>query len=232
MAIQTDLRKLANKRIAKHSQAFFKTAKGEYGEGDVFLGIKVPAIRKIVQDYRELPLEETLTLVKSRFHEERLTGLLILAHRYTRAKSDLERNRVFKIYVNHFRYINNWDLVDATCPTIVGRHLSTKDRRVLYRWAKSKILWPRRIAIISTLAFIRKGDFKDTLALSAHLLKDPHDLMHKAVGWMLREIGKRDLNTLETFLSRHYSKMPRTMLRYAIEKLPESRRQQYLKGNV
>lgn len=230
--IQSELKKLSNKKYAIHSQRFFKTGKGEYAEGDLFLGIRVPKLRQVAKKHKDLSLDETLKLVKSKYHEERLLGLIILVNQYTNAKSQTTKNRLYKSYLSHFEFINNWDLVDVTCPKIIGPHLEERDRSVLHKWAKSKHLWTRRIAIVSTYWFIRQEDLKDCFAISERLLHDNHDLIHKAVGWMLREAGKRDLNALEQFLTKYCQSMPRTMLRYAIERLPESQRQRYLKGNV
>lgn len=231
MKIQQELRHLADLKIARGNQRFFKTGQGEYGEGDIFLGIKVPTIRQVAKKYHDLELKYVLRLVRSKFHEERLTGLIILVNQYSQAKTDLEKNRYYGAYVRNFRYINNWDLVDVTCHKIIGPHLKN-DRGILYKWARSKNLWTKRISIVSTFWFVRKNDLKDALVLSEILLNDRHDLIHKAVGWVLREVGKKDRKAMESFLVRHYRKMPRTMLRYAIERLPEARRQQYLRGTV
>ena len=195
-----------------------------------FLGVRSPELRKLAKQYLDIPLAQALILVKSEFHEERLCGLLIMVNKYAKSKDESERQRIFNKYIQHFKYINNWDLVDVTCPHLVGKHLFERDRSVLYQWAKSRHLWTRRIAIVSNWWFIRKGDLEDVFDLSQVLLNDKHDLMHKAVGWMLREAGKKDVRQLESFLSKHYQNMPRTMLRYSIEKFPKRRREQYLKG--
>ena len=232
MELQKKFRKLGSKKTAEHSQRFFKTAKGQYGYGDVFLGIRVPVIRKFLKDNPNIQLSDIKKFIRSKYHEERLLGLLALVQRYAIATSDSDRERIYAEYVGSFKYVNNWDLVDVTCPHIVGKHLSDKDRSVLYRWAKSEDLWTRRIAIISCYWFIKNGDQSDTFEISKLLLQDEHDLIHKAVGWMLREAGKKDLKQTEAFMIRHYKSMPRTMLRYAIEKYPESKRQKYLKGKM
>ncbi|MFH0951684.1 MAG: DNA alkylation repair protein [Patescibacteria group bacterium] len=226
--IITELTELANNKQAEILQRFFKTGKGEYGEGDIFLGIKVPLQRKLVKKYPNLPLKEVLKLLGSKVHEHRLVGLLILVNQYQRADM-AERDEIYQLYLNNTININNWDLVDLTAPNIVGQHLLDKRRQILYQLARSKNIWERRIAILATLAFIRNNDFADTLKIANILFTDDHDLIHKGVGWMLREVGKRDLATEERFLMKHYRKMPRTMLRYAIEKLPEKKRQFYLK---
>ncbi len=232
MHIQQELSKLANPAIAEHSQRFFKTAKGEYGYGDVFIGIRVPELRKLAKKYVDLGFPDVEKLIKSKIHEERLTGLIILVNKYKAAKDENERNKIYGIYTSHFKYINNWDLVDVTCPKIIGPHLTDKNRKILYTWAKSDHLWTKRIAMITNWWFVRNGDLNDVFKISKILLHDEHDLIHKAVGWMLREAGKKNRKAMEAFLKQHYMTMPRTMLRYAIEKLPEARRQQYLKGTV
>lgn len=223
---------LASPKVAERSRSFFKTGKGEYGYGDIFIGIKMPVLRELAKKYIELSFTDVKKLIKSKVHEERLIGLLILMAKYKRAKDDSERNKLYDIYTKHFKYINNWDLVDVSCPYIVGPHLMEKDRNVLYDWAKSDHLWTKRIAIVTNWWFIRKGDLSDVFKLSKILLKDEHDLIHKAVGWMLREAGKKDLKVLEVFLKKHYQSMPRTMLRYAIEKFPETKRKRYLNGTI
>lgn len=223
------LRNLANPTIAEHSQGFFKTGKGQYGEEDKFLGIRVPILRAQARQFRELPLKEVCSLLKSAFHEERLCALLLLVLKFTRGDEE-ERAAIYNLYVKNTKYINNWDLVDSSAHQIVGGYLIDKDRRPLYTFAQSKSLWERRIAIIGTYHFIKKDEFKDALALSKRLLKDQEDLIHKAVGWMLREIGKRNLDTEIIFLQAHYQQMPRTMLRYAIERFSERERKKYLNG--
>ena len=232
MKASEEIRALANKEIAHHSLRFFKTAKGEYGYGDLFLGVKVPKIRSIAKKHIDIPMRYMKTLIKSKYHEERLLGLIILVNKYSKAKDEKVRNKLYKIYVSSFKYINNWDLVDVTCPHVIGKHLMDKDRSILYAWAKSEDLWTKRIAMLSTFWFIRKKDLHDTFKIAEILLNDEHDLIHKAVGWMLREAGKRDLEKEEIFLKKYYNIMPRTMLRYAIERFPEEKRQKYLKGNI
>ncbi len=208
-------------------QRFFKTGKGEYGEGDVFLGIKVPVQRKIVKKYLDLSLRDIQKLMNSKIHEHRMVGLLIIVYKYEKA-DDAERDKLYNFYIKNSKKINNWDLVDVTAPHVVGRHLLDKSRKVLYTFARSKNLWQKRIAILSTFPFIRKGEFTDTLKIAEILLHDEHDLMHKAVGWMLREVGKRDQDAEERFLKKHRQVMPRTMLRYAIERFSERKRKWYL----
>ncbi len=229
--IQTELRKLADKEIAEHSQRFFKTGKGEYGEGDVFLGIRVPVLRQTAKKYIAAPLSVCQGLMKSKYHEERLFALILLVMAYKKADPDGQK-RIYHFYLSNTQYINSWDLVDLSAQYIVGDYLRDRDKKMLYQLAVSESLWERRIAIIATLDFIRHNEFSDALAISELLLSDPHDLIHKAVGWMLREIGKRDLAAEEAFLKKHYQKMPRTMLRYAIEKFEEEKRLGYLKGTL
>ncbi|MBT4519137.1 MAG: DNA alkylation repair protein [Halieaceae bacterium] len=232
LQIQKDFRACGSKKIAAHSQRFFKTGKGEYGAGDLFLGIRVPIIRKTAKSHNQLSIKDTKALIKSRYHEERLLGLIILVNKYAICKSVADREKLYQVYVASFQYINNWDLVDVTCPHIVGRHLMERDRSILYAWAASDDLWTRRIAMIANWWFIRNGDLSNVFEIAHILLKDEHDLIHKAVGWMLREAWKKDAHEMEKFLKTHYRNMPRTMLRYAIEKMPESRRQNYLKGKI
>ena len=224
------LKGLGNKDIAAHSQRFFKTGKGEYGEGDRFLGIRVPTIRKCVKDYRELALADIQQLLASPFHEARLLAVLILVSKYAAANMESEKNAIYRLYLRQTDHINNWDLVDASAEHIVGAHLYLKDRKPIYRLVDSKSLWKRRIGVMSTFYFIKREDYSDTLRIAGLLLKDKEDLIHKAVGWMLREVGKRDITAEERFLEKHYRAMPRTMLRYAIEKLPERDRKAYLQG--
>lgn len=221
------MRRAADKEKAAFLPSFFKTGKGEYGEGDVFIGVTVPKARKIAQEARHLGFGDIRQLLLSEIHEERLLALLMLVDRFNKVPAN--RKRVFDFYLKHRARVNNWDLVDLSAPTIVGGYLAESDRRVLYRLAKSKSLWDRRIAIVATHRFIREGDFADTLALSKILLKDRADLMRKAVGWMLREVYKRDAATAGRFIDEHCAKMPRTMLRYAIERYPEAKRKELLK---
>jgi 3-methyladenine DNA glycosylase AlkD len=226
--LKQDLKKLANREKAKILQRFFKTGQGEYGEGDVFLGITVPEQRKIAKKYSALPLKEIQKLLSGKIHEHRLTALLILVIKYKEA-ADNDKKEIVDFYIKNFRQINNWDLVDLSAEKILGDYLLERDKSLLYKLTKSKNLWERRIAIITTFQFIKNNRFNDTLMISEILLNDKHDLIHKAVGWMLREIGKRDQEVEEKFLQKHYRKMPRTMLRYAIEKFDEEKRQFYLK---
>jgi len=230
-AAREDLRQYADTTDALHLQRFFKTGPGEYGAGDRFLGVRVPAIRRVAREHRDLILGDAMDLLHSPFHEERLLSLLILAKQFGKATPDDQRD-IYRLYLGHTYRINNWDLVDASAEHIVGAYLLNRSRRPLYQLAKSPLLWDRRIAIMATFHFIKRGDFAETLALAEKLLADKEDLIHKAVGWMLREVGNRDLETERAFLNRHYRNMPRTMLRYAIEKFPEPMRQAYLKGTV
>ncbi len=229
--IRKRLRKLSDKNKAEVLRGFFKTGPGHYGEGDVFLGITVPVLRKVGKECGSTSLPDTVQLLRSAIHEERLLALLLLIHAYANAHDSLKK-KVYNLYLKNSRYINNWDLVDLSAPNIVGNYLMDKSRKPLYALAKSRNLWKRRIAILSTFHFIRQNDFQDTLNISTILLDDDHDLIHKAVGWMLREVGKRNLSVEEKFLLQHHKKMPRTMLRYAIERFPESKRQRYLNGSV
>lgn len=229
--ISTQLRALASPDTAANLQRFFKTGAEQYGEGDVFLGIKVPPLRALAKQHRDANLKTIATLLNSRYHEERLFALLLLMQFYQRG-TDEQQQAAFDLYLGNTQRINNWDLVDISAPHIVGCHLENRPRKVLHKLARSSLLWERRIAIISTAWFIRLGDFADTLRIAGMLLQDEHDLMHKAVGWMLREVGKRDLAVEEDFLKAHYQKMPRTMLRYAIERFPEAKRKNYLLGKV
>ena len=230
-AIRKRLKTLGSREIATTSQRFFKTGPGEYGEGDIFIGVRVPVLRKLIKDYLHLPIEEIKLLLQSAIHEERLFALLLLVRISSKA-DEAEKKSIYELYLKSTAYINNWDLVDTSAEHIVGRYLKDKNRTPLYRLAKSTDLWERRIAIMATFHFIKHHDFADTLQIAKILLSDRHDLIHKAVGWMLREIGNRDLSAEENFLQKHYEKMPRTMLRYAIEKFPEAKRQRYLKGEI
>ncbi|HEB63311.1 MAG TPA: DNA alkylation repair protein [Gammaproteobacteria bacterium] len=230
--ITEHLHSLAHPKTAEHSQRFFKTGEGEYGFGDKFLGIRVPVIRKTVKKFKAAPLDVIVSLLKSEYHEIRLCALLMLVARFSRASDD-EQSEIYQIYLNHTQYVNNWDLVDSSSHHILGAYLDGRDRSILYDLSKSASLWERRIAIISTYYFInKKNQFNDTLQISEQLLSDQEELIHKAVGWMLREVGKRDLATEVDFLKSHYQQMPRTMLRYAIEKFDPSERQKYLRGEV
>ena len=229
--IKKNLRKIANKEKSRILQGFFKTAPGEYGEGDVFLGITVPVIRKLAKECQATPLPEVVQLLKSPIHEERLLALLLLTRAYSGGDESVKK-KIYSLYCKYAHYVNSWDLVDLSAPNIVGNYLSNKSRKPLYEFAASPDLWKRRVAIMSTFHFIRRNDFGDTFKISRILLLDEHDLIHKAVGWMLREVGKRDMGAEEKFLQKHYRSMPRTMLRYAIERFPEAKRQRYLSGKA
>lgn len=229
--VRKRLRQLADRDRAEVSQRFFKTGPGQYGEGDVFLGVRVPDLRRLAGDFQELDLKGIRTLLRSEVHEERALALLILLRNYQRG-GDRERERVYTFYMNHLRFINNWDLVDVSAEHVVGAFLKDKSRKPLHRLARSADLWERRVSILATFHYIKAGEFSETLKIARTLLSDEEDLIQKAVGWMLREVGKRDLAAEERFLREHYRKMPRTMLRYAIERFPESKRQRYLKGKV
>jgi 3-methyladenine DNA glycosylase AlkD len=222
-----DLAQLKDPGRAKNLSWFFKTGKGQYGEGDIFLGIPVPEQRKIAKKYISLSLNDLQELLSSKIHEHRFTALLILVSKYRKAEESL-KEKIFYFILKNTENINNWDLVDLSAPRIIGDYLLNRERSILYKLAKSASLWERRVSILSTFKFIDKDDFKDALKISELLLHDEHDLIHKAVGWALREIGKRDQNLEERFLNKHYLYMPRTMLRYAIEKFDEKKRQNYL----
>jgi len=228
--LKKELRKTANPQKARLLQGFFKTGKGEYGEGDIFLGVMVPETRKTAIKFKNISLKDIGELLKSKFHEERLCALLLLVHNYEKHKE--KREEIYNFYLKNTKYINNWDLVDLSCHKILGEYLKDKDKSVLYKLAISHNIWERRIAIISTARFIYYHNFQDTVDISEILLKDKQDLIHKAVGWMLREMGKRDITSLIKFLNKHYKEMPRTMLRYAIEKLPEKQRKHYLNNKI
>ncbi len=231
--IRTRLRRLADPEKAKILQGFFRTGPGQYGEGESFLGVAVPVLRKLAREYQETPVGDALELLKSAVHEERLLALLLLVRAFARGDRALKEN-IYRLYCRNIRFINNWDLVDLSAPNIVGAYLSNKSRKPLYTFARSRDLWKRRIAVIATFTFIRQGDYDDTLKIARILLTDEHDLVHKAVGWMLREVGKRNLRTEEAFLQQEdtYARMPRTMLRYAIERFPEWKRKRYMSGRV
>jgi 3-methyladenine DNA glycosylase AlkD len=229
--IKERLQQLADTKKAGILQGFFKTGPGQYGEGDVFLGITVPLLRKLSKECRNTSVVEIMQILRSSTHEERLLALLLLVRAYAEG-DDAVKKRIYDLYLKNTRSINNWDLVDLSAPNIAGNYLLDKSRKPLYILAKSGDLWKRRIAIMATFTFIKQNDYEDTLRISELLLRDEHDLIHKAVGWMLREVGKRSLTTEERFLKRHYRKMPRTMLRYAIERFPEGKRKKYLNGKV
>lgn len=221
--LRRSLREAAEPDRAETLRRFFKTGPGEYGEGDVFLGVRVPEARKVARRFAALEEEDVLKLLRSPVHEERLVALVILVRRYERGDENT-REHVYGLYLENTAWINNWDLVDASAPQVVGAHLLGRDRSILDRLVRSPSVWERRISIMATFAFIRAGDFEDTLRLARTLLRDGHDLIHKATGWMLREVGKRDEDLLTRFLEEHAPDMPRTMLRYAIERLaPETR---------
>ncbi len=221
----------ADSDIADHSKRFFKTGPGEYGEGDRFMGIRVPVLRSLAKKCRNFSFADMTKLLKSPWHEKRLLSLLILVNRFERA-DEAEQRRIVTLYLKNTSYINNWDLVDTSAPKILGAWLMHRDKSRLYQMANSEDLWQRRIAIMATLYFIKQEEFDHALRLSEILLSDEHDLIQKAVGWMLREVGNRDGQAERRFLKRHYKKMPRTMLRYAIEKFPEQERQRYLHGTI
>ena len=229
--LRTILKSHANPEQAKVYLRFFKTGKGEYGEGDQFLGIKVPVSRSIAKQFKELLLAEIQELLNSQVHEERLIGLFILVEQYRKA-DEMKRQTIYEFYLKNAKRVNNWDLVDLSAEKIIGVYLLDKNKQVLFKLAKSKNLWEKRISIMSTFHFIRNGFYDTTLEIADVLLTDEHDLIHKAVGWMLREIGNRNLAEEEKFLKKRYKTMPRTMLRYAIEKFPEEKRQAYLKGRI
>ena len=221
------LRWFASAQDARFLQGFFKTGPGEYGEGDQFIGVRVPAQRRLVREFRGLALADTCDLLHSPIHEERLLALLILVDAYNRG-NESERAAIFRLYLDNTAYINNWDLVDGSAPGIVGRHLATRPRKILFDLAGSPDVWKRRIAVLGAFHFIRRNEFAEILRLAEMLLQDRHHLIHKAVGWMLREAGKRDVTVLRGFLERYAARMPRTMLRYAIEKLPVTERRCWL----
>lgn len=226
------LKAQADPERAKVLQGFFKTGPGHYGEGEVFLGITVPAIRKIAKRFQGMSLREISKSLESSYHEERFAALLLLVHLFEKGDEKL-RKKVFDFYLKHTDRINNWDLVDLSADKIVGVWLEGRSRVILRKLAKSKSLWERRIAMVATFHFIKNGESTDALRIAKILLKDEHDLIHKAAGWMLREVGKRcSIKEEESFLRRHYRAMPRTMLRYAIERFPEPKRRAYLKGRV
>ena len=230
-AIRAELQELGDPERATHSLRFFKTGPGEYGEGDKFLGLTVPAMRTLVRKYRALADDDALELLASPWHEERLVALLLLVDGYKHG-DDRRRQKIHRAYLANARWINNWDLVDSSAEHVVGPHLEAGDISLLEQLARSKNIWERRIAIVSTFHFIKRNEFRPTLKIATILLHDSHDLIHKAVGWMLREVGKRDRKTLDAFLKKHYRQMPRTMLRYAIERHPERTRKRYLAGSV
>ncbi len=229
-SLKKTVKENSNPELGIFLQRFFKTGKGDYAEGDVFAGIKVPVSRKIAKQFKNLSLADLSELIKSKIHEERLIALFILVDKMKKA-NEKEQKKIFKFYVKNMKYVNNWDLVDLSAEKIIGEYLFDRDRELLFKLAKGD-LWERRIAVLSTFNFIKKKDHITTLKIAGLLLRDKHDLIHKALGWMLREIGKRDLQTEEDFLEKHYKSMPRTMLRYSIEKFPEKKRKAYLEGKI
>jgi len=226
-AARAALRAAADPEKARVLQGFFKTGPGQYGEGDRFLGINVPALRKFAREFQSLSLADVTGLLQGSWHEERVLALFILVRQYERG-DEKTRDAIYRLYLASTERINNWDLVDGSAPYIVGPHLRERSRAPLYKLAKSKSLWERRIAILATFHFIKHNDYDDALRIAEILLHDDHDLIHKAAGWMLREIGNRDRAVEEAFLRKHAAHMPRTMLRYAIEKFPEALRTRYL----
>jgi 3-methyladenine DNA glycosylase AlkD len=229
--IRARLQKLGTKERAKVSRRFFKTGPGEYGEGDIFIGVTVPELRQLAAEYQAITLREVTQLLQSAIHEERLLALLIICRAYAGGDGHAQK-RIYELYLKNTRHVNNWDLVDASAEHIVGAFLLGKGKKPLYVLARSKDLWERRIAIMATFHFIKRNAFAETFKIARILLSDTEDLIHKAVGWMLREVGKRDIRIEEQFLKENYKRMPRTMLRYAIERFPESKRQRYLRGEI
>jgi 3-methyladenine DNA glycosylase AlkD len=221
--VLTDLQALSNPEKAEFVARYFKTGPGDYGEGDVFLGLKVPETRLVAKKYKDLTLTEVEKLLQHKIHEARQCGLMIMESQYSK-----NPEAIFNLYLKNTAAVNNWDLVDGSAPYIVGAYLYQKDTSLLFKLAKSDNLWERRIAILSTFYFIKQGDYKDSIRIAEILLNDKHDLIHKAVGWMLREVGNKDLKTEEEFLDQHATTMPRTMLRYAIEKFTPERKRYYM----
>jgi 3-methyladenine DNA glycosylase AlkD len=230
-ALRSELHDLGSPERASHSVRFFKTGPGDYGEGDKFLGVTVPEMRALARKYRRMSDADALALLASPWHEDRLVALILLVNAYD-GGDDARRRRIHRAYLANTRHINNWDLVDCSAAQIVGGHLDSGDISTLERLARSKDIWKRRIAIVATFYFIRRDEFRPTLRIASMLLGDSHDLIHKAVGWMLREVGKRDRRVLDGFMKKHYRVMPRTMLRYAIERHPERIRKRYLAGSI
>jgi 3-methyladenine DNA glycosylase AlkD len=227
--ISKRLQKMGDKEDARFLQGFFKTGAGQYGEGDIFLGIRVPAVRALAKEYNVLPLKEILPLLQSPYHEVRLFALILLVNTFAQGDETIQK-KIYDLYVANTNYINNWDLVDLSAPNIVGAFLMERSRKPLYQLTKSKSLWERRIAVLATFYFIKNDQFDDSLKIAGILLQDKEDLIHKASGWMLREIGKRDMECAESFLQKHCRTMPRTMLRYAIERFTPSKRSKYMAG--
>lgn len=229
--IRQQLKQIANNEKAIFYQRFFKTAPGEYGHGDKFIGVTVPELRKLAKQHHTIDLIDVSVLLESTIHEERLMALFILIHQYNKADIQ-QQTKLYKYYLKNRKYVNNWDLVDSSCHKILGPYLFERDREPLYKLARSNKLWDKRIGMMTTYYFIKRNDFADALNIAEILLNDEHDLIHKVVGWMLREVGNMHRPTEEKFLKQHYSHMPRTMLRYAIEKFPQARRKQYLNGTI
>jgi 3-methyladenine DNA glycosylase AlkD len=229
--IRRRLRAHARPEIVSILQSFFKTGRGQYGEGDRFIGVKVPGVRTVCRECRGASLPAVRTLLRSRVHEERLLALLLLIEAF-KVGTEIERRRIYEFYLAHTAFINNWDLVDASASQIVGAWLYGRSTVPLTRLARSSSLWERRIAIIATFENLKRGDLRETLRIADMLLDDEHDLIHKAVGWLIREVGKRDGGVEREFLKTRYKRMPRTMLRYAIERFPEAERRRYLLGQV
>jgi 3-methyladenine DNA glycosylase AlkD len=225
--ISKHLQKMGDKEDTRFLQRFFKTGVGQYGEGDIFLGIRVPALRKLAKEYKALPLEEVLSLLRSPYHEVRLFALILFVNAFAQGDKILQK-KIYDLYMANTRHINNWDLVDISAPNIVGAFLMERSKKPLYQLVKAKSLWERRIAMLATFCFIKNNRFTDTLKIAGILLRDKEDLIHKAVGWMLREIGKRDIECAEAFLRKHCQVMPRTMLRYAIERFTPAKRRMYM----
>ncbi len=229
--LSAELRAAGNPSAARVLQGFFKTGPGQYGEGDIFLGIKVPALRSIVKKHGVVVPEDVLPLLHSQIHEERAAALFLWVRAFEKGDA-ATRSKIFKLYLANTKWINNWDLVDLTAPQIIGESLNANDSGLLDKLARSKSLWERRISVVATFAFIRQGQFETCIRICRELLTDQHDLMHKACGWMLREIGKRDRDTLVKFLEAHAHEMPRTMLRYSIEHFPEMERRGWMEAKA
>jgi 3-methyladenine DNA glycosylase AlkD len=229
--VRVKLRHLGSPARAEASKRYFKTGPGQYGEGDIFYGNCAADVRQLAREYQSIAEAELLKLLRSPFHEERGVALLIFVRRFPKAEPSARRH-IYETYLAHTEFINNWDLVDISAPRVVGAYLFDRSRKPLYQLVRSPGLWERRISMISTAYFIGQHDFTDTLELAERLLGDREDLIHKAAGWMLREVGKRDMDVARRFLAAHYDRMPRTMLRYAIERFPEAERQAYLKGLI
>lgn len=225
--IRKKLKSKSNPKRAKIYSRYFKSGSGEYGEGDIFLGVSIPDLRTVARQYINLPLSQIETLLHSRIHEERLLAVIIIVDSFARGDY-AEKERIYRFYLKNVKWINNWDLVDLSAPKIIGCYLLGKSKVILYNYAKSKNLWKRRIAIIATFEFIRHANYNETIKIAEILLSDQHNLIHKAVGWMLREVGKRSIQTEELFLKKYYKFMPRVMLRYSIEKFSDHKKQLFL----